>query len=186
MYVHHGELAQNAELLCQWLKDTYLPTYGCVCNPSVKKLQQNHMCIPFLQLAMIHYQRGDWIFIPIINTEAIRDQMITHVPLNAILHVCDSLQEREFKQLFQDPLMRRALRTSCLCCGKQLTTGGPSIERNLDFHLRAEHPEPKQAINTLIDMLQHFHENDSEQTCEWCLMDIKTAACDQAILLSVE
>ena len=52
------------------------------------------------------------------------------------------------------------------------------MEHNLDFHLRAEHPEPKQAINTLIDMLQHFHENDSEQTCEWCLMDIKTAACD--------
>ena len=72
--------------------------------------------------------------------------------------------------------MRRG--TSCLCCGKQLTTGGPSVEHHLDFHLRAEHPEPKQAINTLIDMLQHFHENDSEQTCEWCLMDIKTAACD--------
>ena len=26
MYVHHGELAQNADLLCQRLKDTYIPT----------------------------------------------------------------------------------------------------------------------------------------------------------------
>ena len=104
--------------------------------------------------------------------------MITHVPINAILHVCDCLQERQFQQIFQDPLMRKALRTSCLCCGKQLTTGGPSVEHNLDYHLRAEHPEPKQAINTLIDMLQHFHENDSESKCEWCMMDIKRGACD--------
>ena len=178
IYVHHGELVQNADLLCQWLKDTYLPTYGCVCNPSVKKLQQTHMCLPFTQLAMMHSQRGDWIFLPIIYNEDVRDQMITHVPINAILHVCDCLQDRQFQQIFQDPLMRKALRTSCLCCGKTLTTGGPSVEHNLDFHLRAEHPEPKQAITTLIDMLQHFHANDSESKCEWCMMDIKNDACD--------
>lgn len=169
MYVHHGELAQNAEMLCQWLKDTFIPTYGCVCNPSVKKLQQAHVCLPFLQLAMMHYQRGDWIFLPIIYKEELRDSMITHVPINTTWYVCDCLRDREFQQLFNDRKIRQALRTSCFCCGKQLTIGGPSVERNLDFNLRAEHPEPKQAINTLIDMMQTFHSNDSEQKCEWCL-----------------
>ena len=176
VYVHHGELVQQADMLCQWLKAVFLPTYGCTCNPSVKKLNQTHVCLPFLQLAMMHYQRGDWICPPIIYTEAVRDSMITHIPINSILHVCDCL--REFQQLFQDPGLRQALRTSCLCCGKALTLAGPSAERNLDYHLRRDHPEPSQAIQTLIDMVQEFHHNDSEQTCEWCLADITTTAID--------
>lgn len=178
MYVFHGELAQNADLLCQWLKDFFVQTYGCICNPAVKKLQQTHVCLPFLQLAMLHYQRGDWLFVPIIYTEEVRNTMITHIPINAILHVCDCLRDRQFKQLFQDQRVRDALRTSCFCCGKILTLEGPAHDHNLDFHLRAEHPEPKQAINTLIDMLQEFHSNYSEQKCEWCMADLTTPTTD--------
>ena len=37
-----------------------------------------------------------------------------------------------------------------------------------------EHPEPQQAIQVLIEMLQCFHANDSEKTCEWCLADLTT------------
>ena len=177
MYVHHGELAQKAEMLCQWPQNTFIPTYGCVCNLNVKKLQQAHVCLPFLQLAMMRYQRGDWIFLPIIYTEEIeeiRDSMITHVPIKTILHVCDWLRDREFQQLFNDPRIRQALRTSCFCCGKQLTIGGASVERNLDFHLRAEHLEPQQAINTLIDMVQNFHANDSEQSVNGACETLQT------------
>lgn len=120
----------------------------------------------------MHYQRGDWICLPIIYTEAVRDSMITHIPINSILHVCDCLRDREFQQLLQDQGLRHAMRTSCLCCGKALTLAGPSAEHNLGYHLRTVHPEPKQAIQTLIDMVQEFHNNDSEKTCEWCLTDL--------------
>ena len=176
MYVFHGELAQNADLLCQWLKDFFVQTYGCICNPQVKKLQQNHVCLPFLQLAMLHYQRGDWLFVPLLYTEEVRNTMITHIPINAILHVCDCLRDRQFQQLFQDKRVREALRTSCL--GKSLTLEGPAHDHNLNFHLQAEHPEPKQAINTLIDMLQEFHSNDREKQCEWCMQDLTTPTTD--------
>ncbi len=50
-----------------------------------------------------------------------------------------------------------------LWCGKILTIGGASEEFSLDFHLRAAHPEPQQAIQVLIEMLQYFHANDTEK-----------------------
>ena len=178
IFVHHGELAEQADLLCNYLKAHFGPVHGCVCNPQVKKLQQAHVCLPYLQLAMMHFQGGDWLSIPIVYTEAVRDSMIIHVPINSILHICDSLRDREFQQLLQDKGFRLALRDRCLCCGKNLTVGGPSLDHNLDFHLRAEHPEPSQAIAMLLDMLQHYHANDSEKTCEWCLANIETSAAD--------
>ena len=140
----------------------------------MKKLQQADVCLPFLQLAMMHFQRGDWLYIPVEYTESVRDSMIPHVPINSILHVCDCLRDRDFKQFPMDSQFRTALRTRCLCCGKILKIGGPSEELNLDFHLRAAHPEPQQAIQVLIEMLQYFHANDSGKTCERCLTDLTT------------
>ena len=113
-----------------------------------------------------------YIYVPIEYTDAVRDSMITHVPINSILHVCDCLREREFQQLLEDDSFCNALRTRCLLCGKILTIGGPSAEHDLARNLHAEHSEPRQAIIVLIEMLQHFHENDSERTCEWCLADL--------------
>ena len=179
MYVHHGELTQQADRLCHLMKDLFLPVHGCicnlhgcVCNPQVKKLQQAHVCLPFLQMAMLHFQRGDWLYVPIEYTDAVRDSMITHVPINSILHVCDCLRDREFQKLLEDDSFCNALRTRCLLCGKILTVGGPSAEHDLARHLHAEHSEPRQAIDVLIEMLQYFHDNDSERTCEWCLADL--------------
>ena len=109
MYVHHGELTQQADLLCHLLKDIFQPVHGCICNPMVKKLQQAHVCLPFMQMAMLHFQRGDWIYVPIEYTDAVRDSMITHVPINSILRVCDCLRDREFHKLLEDDSFCNAL-----------------------------------------------------------------------------
>ena len=135
-YIHHDEFTQQADLLCHLVKGRFQPIHGCVCNPQVKKLQQAQVCLLFLQLAMIHYQPGDWLYIPLEYTDAIRDSTITHVPINSILHVCDCLRDREFRKLPMGTQFRNALRTRCLCCGKILPIGGLSEEHNLDFHLR--------------------------------------------------
>ena len=95
IYVHHGELAEQADLLCNYLKAHFGSVHACVCNPQVKKLQQAHVRLPYLQLAMMHFQGGDWLSIPIVYTEAVRNSMIIHVPINSILHICDSLRDRE-------------------------------------------------------------------------------------------
>ena len=141
------------------------PIHGCFCNPQVKKLQQAHVCLPYLQLAMLHFQGGDWISIPLVCTEAVRDSMVIHVPINSILHICDCLRDRDFKQLSEDRGFRLALRDRCLCCGKSLTIGGPSVDHNLK-------------IQDDYYFLQHYHSNDCEKTCGWCLTNIEHSAVD--------
>ena len=100
---------------------------------------------------MLHFQGGDLLSIPVVYTDAIRDSMLPHVPINSTLHVCDCLRDRDFKLLIEDKGLRQALRDRCICCDKILTIGGPSVEHNLDCQLRAEHPEPSQAIHMLLD-----------------------------------
>ena len=68
------------------------------------------------------------------------------------------------------------VRTRCFSCGKILTIGGKSEERNLDHHLRAEQLEPGQAINMLLEMTVKRHVTGASFTLNIQLLAVTSQA----------
>ena len=91
LYTFHGELVDRGTLFCGLLKKLFGYTRGCACIPAVKQMTTKHICIPFMQLGMLHFQLGDWLTIPLIYTDHVREPMDEHLPHNQVLLLHDSL-----------------------------------------------------------------------------------------------
>ena len=168
---HHSELADAGEQYRQVLQKRFAPR-GCCCMPRIKQFRSTHMCVLFHQMSMIHFNGNALLHIPLVYDDTARDRMDTHVPMKSYLLVHDALKSRDFELLQQDPHFRNVLCTQCLCCGKQVTLTGPSKEHLLRHHLITMHPEPQQAIQSLIQMVIDRKGHDHLTTCDWCGVSI--------------
>ena len=173
LYAYHMELVDRGTLLSGLLKTMFGYTRGCACIPAVKLMTTKHMCIPFMQLGMLHYQLGDWLTVPLIFSDHIREPMDAHLPHEQVLLLHDSLIDRNFKRLAEDDTFIEIFRTKCMCCGHQVNS-----TEMLGQHLRARHAEPYQAIDCFVDMIVYYHSNDGDATCRWCQLNLQTPQID--------
>ena len=168
LYTFHGELVDRGTLFCGLLKKLFGYTRGCACIPAVKQMTTKHICIPFMQLGMLHFQLGDWLTIPLIYTDHVREPMDEHLPHNQVLLLHDSLIDRNFQRLSEDDSFIDVFRHKCMCCG---TVCGNLEE--LRQHLQTRHAEPLQAIDCFVDMIVYYHSNDGDAECRWCKLNLQ-------------
>ena len=163
----HSEIAADADTFRHVLQQRYAPR-GCYCLPAVRAVKQNHHCVAFLQLSMMHFAGNHLLSVPISYDDRACSLMVSHVPLKCLNLVHDCLQSRDFALLQQDLGFMTALRTTCLCCGKQVTLTGPVQEHVLRPHLQMHHAEPRHIIQSLIQMVIYRKQHDDLKFCDWC------------------
>ena len=173
LYTFHGELVDRGTLFCGLLKTLCGYTRGCACIPAVKLITTKHICIPFMQLGMLHFQLGDWLTIPLIFNDHIREPMDEHLPRNQVLLLHDSLIDRNFQRLSDDDSFLDVFRHKCMCCGSVIGN-----LKELHQHLQTRHAEPKQAIDCFVDMIAYHHSNDGDAACRWCKLNLQMPQTD--------
>ena len=163
----HSEIAAEADNFRNVLQQRYAPR-GCYCMPAVRSVKQNHQCVAFWQLSMMHFNGNHLLSVPLSYDDRACSMMVSHVPLPSINLVHDCLQTRDFALLQQDPGFMQALRTRCLCCGKHVTLTGPVQDHVLLPHLQMHHAEPRHIIQCLIQMVIYRKQHDHLKFCDWC------------------
>ena len=126
---------------------------GCICNPQTHARGLQHICVPYRQLGMMTQKMALPLFLPWqFNIDQIHTFMpaVTDHPL--MPRITDSLLQRNFTELWTDPLLLEFFRTTCIQCG---LTMHPAELRD---HIFSVHSSASIMYDKLLpQLLQAFH-----------------------------
>eukprot|EP00438_Fugacium_kawagutii_P017869 Skav216089 [mRNA] locus=scaffold2042:120191:122846:+ [translate_table: standard] len=106
----HADLWQQAQPLIRMLVEAWFSEHGCLCNPIVPYPRASHVCPIITQLAMHHVRSKADILVPYLLTDdEVTQRLETTWDMEVIQMIKDSLQQRNFQRLWQDPLLTDAL-----------------------------------------------------------------------------
>ena len=121
---NHSRLWRQAQHLTLMLVDLVFSRYGCMCNPQINQLRQNHICLPLRQISMMYYRLDSIPFMPVQLTDQVLNQMLhSSISKEMRFHVCRIFADRDFKELWSDPEVTKFLSRTCTQCGQDLSAG---------------------------------------------------------------
>ena len=132
----HGDLWTESQPWLRFLLQAVMARRGCLCNPQCNELGLTHVCALFRQVAMMIHSQDIQLLVP---TQFRRSDL--EATLLCMHHevfqrrVIQTMVDRDFTQLWQDPVILEGLRTRCLTCGGHYNTAV------LLHHLLVQHPQ---------------------------------------------
>ena len=121
---NHSRLWRLAQHLTLMLVDIVFSRHGCMCNPQINQLRQNHVCLPLRQIAMMYYRLDSIPFMPIMLTDQVINQLLhTSIPREIRFSITKLLADRAFSDLWMNPEVTKILREVCLQCGHEHHVG---------------------------------------------------------------
>ena len=130
----HSRLWRRSQRLTMILVDAFYQ-YQCFCNPSLGIKRQNHVCLPFRQLAMSFHRLGVEPFAPtLITDQSLKEIFSDKLQRSDRYRLEQIIVHRSFSDLWQDVETLHLLSSQCIFCGARPPTA------DLALHLREEHP----------------------------------------------
>ena len=106
----------------------------CICNPKSGIKRNNHVCLPYRQLAMSFLRMDQEPFAPMLITDTLLSCTLTpKIAADVRFHLELVLSQRNFAALWQDETLLRWMRTHCIFCGALHTAA------DLAIHVREAH-----------------------------------------------
>ena len=155
----HAVIWHNAQTLAHLFVQGQYGLRGCICNPSCNTNRVQHVCMPYLQLAM-QFQR--------IPKAILMPNGITHTDIGRILpqHLAADLRQQleqallsfDLTSVWTDALLLDDLSTNCLFCGDTF------LQTELCYHLQEAHHGMTATVQMYLDQLMPhalaFSDND--------------------------
>ncbi|CAL1169641.1 unnamed protein product [Cladocopium goreaui] len=163
---NHSRLWRQAQGLTLLMVELVFARHGCMCNPQINQIRNNHICLPLRQIAMAFCRMEPATFMPVQITE----QALTHIahpsiPRDKRFILTQIFANRDFPALWTNPEALDMLRNACVICGQTHHTG------LLNRHLHEAHLTGHQFIDfyctTLLPLMQAQLSNDFQ--CDLCL-----------------
>jgi len=162
--VHHQEW-HDAMNLVQLLIASCQPD-GCLCNPQTNASGLQHVCVPLRQLGMMALKTTIPVLLPWKFEEDHIHQFLIALadhPLLPRLTAC--LMQRQFTQLWTDPLCLEFFRTTCLQCGMSMHPA------ELRDHIFSVHSSAAIMHDKILPQLIHAIQSEAtaDHKCDVCL-----------------
>ena len=161
----HSRLWSAAQPLAHQMIAYYYPLLGCQCNPSCNVQRLNHMCLPFIQLAMQFCRIPNAIFQPTTLTDADLERVLpAHIPRDLRFRLERGLINFDVPSLWQDRPLMETLSHTCLLCGHICPTA------ELCLHLHEAHNCTSAVIQTYVQQLAPLamQRQDNDFQCFAC------------------
>ena len=160
----HSRLWRRSQRLTGIMVGAFYPIQ-CFCNPSLGIKRQNHVCLPFRQLAMSFHRLGQEPFAPsIITDQCLKDILSDKLARADRFKLEQAIVHRRFHDLWQDVELLHFASCQCFFCGAQPPTA------ELALHLHEEHPCRHEMVlfylEQLIPLLQSKSPDDFR--CQLC------------------
>jgi len=98
---NHSRLWRHSQHLTLMLVDLVFSQHGCMCNPQIHQLRQNHVCLPLRQIAMLYYRLDSVPFMPVETTDQVISQMLhCSIPRELRFNVSKLFADRAFSDLW--------------------------------------------------------------------------------------
>ena len=115
----HARVWRMAQRLTLILVDLVFARHGCVCNPMIHQLRQNHVCLPLRQIAMMHVRMSREPFMPTQITDEILTQLVhPQISRDMRLKLEQLFAQRQFSDLWTDSEVTTLLSRICILCGE--------------------------------------------------------------------
>eukprot|EP00438_Fugacium_kawagutii_P030329 Skav223212 [mRNA] locus=scaffold2231:15455:19525:- [translate_table: standard] len=122
---------------------------GCVCYHPIKQARSAHMCVPFVQAAVLQAQHREMLLLPFdIESDDWYFCWRPHVPDALQLALRKVLQTRDFCRFWLDGALLEQMRVACLLC--ETTADQPAL---LHSHLMEAHMHQHSGTAALLDIL---------------------------------
>lgn len=161
----HPQIWAAAQPLTHQLLQRYYGNMGCVCNPSCNVARLQHVCMPFLQLAMQFTRLNEEIFMPTALTPTELARIIpNNVPMDLRHSLEQALLRYDLGSLWPDALLMDALSGTCFLCGHEL------LQADLYYHLHEAHHGLHAVVKSyVLQLLPHaLKHSDSDCACFAC------------------
>ena len=114
----HGALWTASQTMLRFLLQAVMAKRGCTCNPQAHEVGLAHVCTPLRQIAMMLAHTDTHLFVPTQFTAAVLSPALDCLNYAALANrLTEVLTDRNFSQLWQDPLIVLGLRSRCMLCG---------------------------------------------------------------------
>ena len=161
----HPQLWKQAQpLACQMVQSSYGQT-GCVCNPSCNVIRHQHVCLPYIQLAMHFCRLDNIIYMPHrVTTVDLARVLPTHFPNDLCQNLEQAFTGYNMDRLWTDVLVMDELSNACLWCGCQL------MPMELCYHLNEVHHGMNSVVRAYLAQLlpQAMKHSDNDSACFAC------------------
>ena len=115
----HARVWRSAQRLTLILVDLVFARHGCVCNPMIHQLRQNHVCLPLRQIAMMHVRIDREPFMPTQITDEILTTLVhPQIPRGMRFKMEQLFAQRKFSELWTDAEVTMLLSQRCILCGE--------------------------------------------------------------------
>lgn len=138
---------------------------GCLCNPKTNASGLQHICVAYRQIGMMVQKMNQPMFLPWTFERTQIRQFLHAITKEAIgNHICETVHNRLFSDLWTNPLFVQFFRTRCMLCGLQFHPA------ELMNHARTAHPSDMRVSRTLMLQLLPAlrRENPADHQCEIC------------------
>ena len=179
----HSRLWSDAQPLAHQMVAHFYPRLGCQCNPSCNVPRLNHLCLPFVQLAMQFCRIPEAIFQPMTLTDMDLARVIpAHIPRDLRFRLERALLQFDVPSLWQDQPLMIALSHTCLMCGHVCPTA------ELCLHLYEAHNCTSSVIQSFVMQLtpHALKQMDNDHSCFACGLIFnhpgETTDCDARVV----
>ena len=165
LMTNHSNLWRRAQHLTLMMVDLVFSRQGCMCNPQIHQLRQNHVCLPLRQIAMMYYRLDQVPFMPIQLHDQVLQQLL-HCSIPRELRFCITklMADRAFQDLWTNPEVTQILRKVCLQCGTEHHAG--VLCRHIQEAHLCGHRFVEFYFDTLVPAIAKTLQNDFQ--CDLC------------------
>ena len=161
----HSRLWRWSQRLTLLLVELIFARHGCMCNPQINQVRQNHICLPLRQLAMAYHRLDPAPFMPVPITENVLNHLLdSSIPRDSRFALIQLFVDRRFADLWKLPQVRQMLSTACLMCGHAQEPG--LICRHFFEAHMCTHQFVEFYMETLLPMMQQ--ELTTDYRCDLC------------------
>ena len=161
----HAKLWRQAQSLTLVLVELVFARLGCVCNPQIHQVRQNHICLPLRQIAMMYIRLEQVPFMPIPVTEEVLHQLVhPSIPRPMQFRLTKLFADRQFSDMWTDAEVKKMLSHACIMCGQAHLPG--LLSRHLHESHTCGHQFADFYSDTLLPVFQHMMQSDYQ--CDFC------------------
>jgi len=173
----HPEIWRMAQPVAFLLVQRYYGSLGCVCNPSCAVQRLQHVCLPFLQLAMQFVRLPMAVLMPAKQTTTELARFLpAHVPMDLRHNLERAFLQYDLTCLWTDALLMDSMSGNCYLCGLEL------LPAELAYHMHEAHHGLHPVVKSYVaQLLPHaLSHSDNDCACFACgqILNTPTACTD--------